>query len=114
MPVDITSFTALYKDNTVKLSWNIERADGLSGFIVERSVDGGATFQAAGNVSWLQGVNSYSYNDNVTNFEGIVLYRLKSIDQNFTYKYSSTISIKIPSKKQLITVYPNPATSPPL
>ena len=110
LPVDITSFTALYKDNTVKLSWNIERADGLSGFIVERSVDGGATFQAAGNVSWLQGVNSYSYNDNVTNFEGIVLYRLKSIDQNFTYKYSSTISIKIPLKKQLITVYPNPAT----
>jgi endonuclease I len=108
LPVDIINFTADYQQNTVLLNWTIDRADGLKNFEIERSVDGGITYQYAGTVSWVNGVNDYYFTDNVSAFDGTVLYRLKVIDQNLVYKYSKTLTVKLPARFDLMVLYPNP------
>ncbi|MBL7745788.1 MAG: endonuclease [Chitinophagaceae bacterium] len=110
LPADITFFTATYQQHNVLLHWNIDRADGLQGFDVERSLDGGRSFQLAGTVNWLNGVNDYSFKDNVSGFEGMVLYRLRVTDINLVYKYSRTVSVLLPSRANLFVVYPNPSS----
>lgn len=110
LPVDIISFTAGYKENHVVLKWTIARADGLNRFEVERSTDGGASFQTAGTVSWANGQNEYTFTDDASALEGIVLYRLRLVDQNLVFKYSKTEAVRIPLKADLLTIYPNPAS----
>ena len=108
LPADITIFTASYRNSQVLLQWNIERADGLQGFEVQRSVDGGSHFQGIGNVSWIAGQNDYSFTDNASSLSGPVLYRLKITDNNLVYKYSNTVAVKIPAAFN-ITLSPNPS-----
>lgn len=108
LPVDIISFTAAYQQNKVQLDWTIDRADGLRNFEIERSTDGGLSYQYIGSVNWVNGLNDYSYTDNVASLDGMVLYRLKTIDQNLVFKYSKTVSVKLPAKLDWLVVYPNP------
>ena len=109
LPADILTFSATYNQNSVSLKWNIDRADGLRSFVIERSADGGASFQFVGNVNWVQGISDYSLNDDVSAFDGTIVYRLKMIDQNMVYKYSKLVPVKLPSRTYLTTLYPNPA-----
>ena len=110
LPVDIISFSAGYKENMVLLKWAIARADGLDRFEVERSKDGGASFETAGTVLWVNGTNEYIFRDDATSLEGIILYRLRLVDQNLVYKYSKTAAVRIPLQADLLTIYPNPAS----
>lgn len=110
LPVEIIDFTGTYNNNSVVLNWNTDRANGLRDFVIERSLDGGNSFQYAGNINWVQGINIYSFTDNVTAFDGTVQYRLKVIDENLVFKYSKTVFVKLPAKKDLIVIYPNPST----
>lgn len=110
LPVEIVDFNGTYRNNKVVLDWSTDRANGLRNFVIERSLDGGASFQYAGNVNWVQGMNTYSFTDNVTTFEGTVLYRLKLIDENLVFKYSKIVFVKLPAKEDLIVLYPNPVT----
>jgi|CXWL01.1.fsa_nt_gi endonuclease I len=109
LPIDLTIFTAKYASNSVLLNWKIERADGFSHFEIERSSDGGRTWQKASSVLWHSGVNDYSFTDNVASFDGTIFYRLKMIDMNMVYKYSHIISVKLPGLEGVSLLYPNPA-----
>ncbi len=109
LPVELTAFNAKYASNSVVLSWKIERADGFNHFEIERSSDGGRTYQNAGIVPWQSGVNDYSFTDNVASLDGTVLYRLKMVDQNNVYKYSQVVPVKLPGFEGVAVLYPNPA-----
>jgi Secretion system C-terminal sorting domain len=56
----------------------------------------------------VNGLSDYTYTDNVASLEGTVLYRLKTIDQNLVFKFSKTVSVKLPAKLDWLVVYPNP------
>ncbi len=109
LPVGLTKFEGKYNSNTVLLNWTLERADGFSHFEIERSTDGGTTYHKTGVVLWVSGINAYSFTDDVSGIEGPVYYRLRMVDQNLVYKFSSIVVIKLPYLNDQVTVYPNPA-----
>lgn len=112
LPVELISFSAAKNgSNKVNISWQTAVEINAHHFEVEKSVDGKtftsfATVAATGNSSI---VNKYTATDNLDNSNAVVYYRLKSVDKDGSYGYSSIQSINIKSSTNLVSVYPNPA-----
>ena len=111
VPVELTSFNALVKNNGVSLNWITATELNNSGFEVERK---------SGNTSWSKlafidghgtttSPNKYSYFDGNLS-SGKYSYRLKQIDFDGSYVYSKVVetNIDLPSKFELAQNYPNP------
>lgn len=111
LPTELTVFEGRYTSNTVFLNWTIEKADGFSHFEVERSVDGGRSYQRAGTIQWISGTKEYSFADNVAAFDGKILYRLKLVDINRVFSYSRIIAVTLPGFNGDAVIFPNPAKS---
>jgi len=107
LPVDLTKFTAVLRRNEVVLNWTVENAQGFSHFVIERSVNGNA-YQAVGKVQWTANENQYQFKDHVTGIAGKILYRLKMVDLNNTFKYSRVNSVEVMHNG--VKIYPNPVT----
>ena len=96
LPVELTSFTAHTNNSSVLLSWKTAAELNSSEFQIERKSDNldiwnlVGTVNACGNCN---SISSYSYLDSVT--AGRYKYRLKLIDNNGSFKYSSIISTNI-------------------
>ncbi len=110
LPVELTSISARYGSDRVKLIWNIDNAEQFSRFEIERSTDG-RTFTREGVVYWTSNISDYSFDDDVTNLEGNLYYRLKLVDQVGTFKYSKVLRVVVPGKSGINVVYPNPVKS---
>jgi len=111
VPVELTSFNALIKNNGVSLNWITATELNNSGFEVERK---------SGNTNWSKlafidghgtttSPNKYSYFDGNL-LSGKYSYRLKQIDFDGSYVYSKVVetNIDLPSKFELAQNYPNP------
>jgi trimeric autotransporter adhesin len=97
----------------VNVVWKTQYEEDYTNFTVERSVDGGKTFNVLGGVT-ADGQGSYSFLDK-SPVNGQDLYRLKQEDINNTISYSKVVGIfysdlsnNISSK---ISIYPNPTNS---
>ncbi|MBI3138768.1 MAG: endonuclease [Sphingobacteriales bacterium] len=110
LPVRLTDFTGNFLMNAVQLKWQVGMADGFDRFEVERSTDGGRTFQKAGTVNWLQNADKFSFQDADAALKGDVFYRLKLVDQNGTFTYSKVIRVLVPVSDFTAAFYPNPVT----
>jgi hypothetical protein len=116
LPVELTSFSSLVKDPSVVLYWNTATELNSHKFEIERSIVslkcGTSTWVSIGIVPASGTTSSpkkYSYTDN--NLQtGKYQYRLKMVDDNGTFKYSSIIEavIGIPKDFNLSQNYPNP------
>ena len=112
MPVNLTSFTAVPSNGSVKLNWNTAVETANHGFDVERSVDKSSWAK----LSFIQGQGNsntsrnYSYTDNSVTKAGKYFYRLKQIDNNGGYKYSCVVEADyiLPTVYSLNQNYPNP------
>jgi uncharacterized protein (TIGR02145 family) len=112
MPVELTSFNASVTNGNVKLNWNTATELNTSSFDVEKNTDGNTSWQkiasvkASGNSS---SPVSYSYIDKIAN-AGKYNYRLKMIDNDGSYKYSSIVNADVlsPLTFELSQNYPNP------
>ena len=110
VPVTLTSFSAQKQDNTTLLKWTTVQEFNSSMFIIERSVNGInwqgiATIAAAGN-------SATELNYVARDFypvKGINLYRLKSVDIDNKFVYSSIRRVDF-ENKNTYSIYPNPAT----
>jgi len=94
-----------------KLSWSNLTESDINYYSVERSANG-APFQQAAIVFPLFNNNTqadYEFPDNVSNIPGILLYRLKAIENSGKHFYSITLKAKSCSQQSILTVYPNPA-----
>jgi hypothetical protein len=112
LPVELTSFTAAYKNSAVMLSWKTETEVNNYGFNVERRINEGEW----DSIVFLEGYGNsnspkeYSYSDKDlfkggTNFQ----YRLKQVDSDGSFEYSDVIEIEvIPDQYELSQNYPNP------
>jgi hypothetical protein len=112
MPVELTSFAATTTtDGCVQIAWKTATETNSYGFAIERKKLSASwqqvTFLAGNGTS--SASHAYQYIDTVAG-EGTYLYRLKQIDNDGTYKYSSETEVTLTSIKSfaLLGNYPNP------
>ncbi len=115
IPVELVSFDASVKNNSVNLQWSTATELNNRGFEIERKLknDGWTTIGFVEGSGTTTETNTYSFNDDFIflSYEGTVLYRLKQIDYDGKYEYSKTISADvsfIPERLVLHQNYPNP------
>jgi hypothetical protein len=96
-----------------KLSWMTENESDYTNFTVERSTDGGKTFNVIGGQR-ATSAGTYALVDPKP-VNGLNQYRLKQDDINGTISYSKTVDLMYAADKnltvKLVNVYPNPASS---
>jgi hypothetical protein len=90
LPVRFSSFNAKSSAGNVALTWNVEAEENLSGYEVERSNDG-RSFSKIGFVA-ASSQKSYTYTDSRPLVSGY--YRIKSVDVDGKFMYSTVISLK--------------------
>ena len=113
LPLNLITFTGTLQSNlSALLNWKTENEINITGFNLERSEDGNNFNQitfvtATGNNN---SKSNYTYIDNeALGQQSLVLYyRLKIINKNGSFKYSSVVSISLPVAKAIINVAPNP------
>ncbi|MGB3005466.1 MAG: endonuclease [Chitinophagaceae bacterium] len=110
LPVDIISFSGFNHSGKISLEWEVANAERFSAFIVERSIDGGRTFSERAAINYLQNLNSYKFDENAGLLQGDIYYRIKLVDISGAYRYSKVIRVTVREDKELVILYPNPAT----
>jgi hypothetical protein len=110
LPAFLSSFKATYLSPIINLNWVALQEINLNAYNVEWSTDAInfttiAVIVAKGNATNNQLVQ---YNFQHKNFTEQNYYRLKMMDNNGTYQYSSVIPVST-TKSRNIQVYPNPA-----
>ncbi|MEJ8802336.1 T9SS type A sorting domain-containing protein [Pontibacter sp. H249] len=112
LPVTLLSFTAKLKNSNAVLNWVTATELNSDKFIIERSING-RTFEAIGSVDAAGNTNtkkSYSFTDFKTP-NTTVYYRLKQIDLDGKYEYSTVVFITLNdafAKDAGAMLYPNP------
>jgi hypothetical protein len=120
IPVELISFSATSLDNKLKLEWTTATETNNSGFTVERALIPNSKFEFR-NSNWTEigfvpgfgtttEPKSYSFTDEDVS-TGIYKYRLKQIDFDGTFTYSSEIEVEVdfsPKEFVLYQNYPNP------
>jgi hypothetical protein len=114
LPVELTSFTAVLKNNKVELNWNTATEINNYGFEIERTSTSLVTeWKKVGFVKGNGNSNSpqnYMFIDNTISY-GSYSYRLKQIDNDGNFEYSNIIEVnvgQIPDGFFLNQNYPNP------
>jgi ligand-binding sensor domain-containing protein len=114
-PVELSSFLSSITNNNVTLIWQTATETNNSGFQIERSEKLEARSENWEKIGFVNGngtttePQAYSFVDK--NLEiGKYQYRLKQIDFDGTFEYSSVIEVEInsPTKFSLSQNYPNP------
>ncbi len=111
VPVELTSFNALVNYEKVILKWETATETNNKGFEIQR-INNGNTFR---DIAFIQGngtttqKHSYSFSDNEVS-AGNYSYRLKQIDYDGSYHYSSIASAEVIGINQFAVYqnYPNP------
>jgi uncharacterized protein (TIGR02145 family) len=111
LPVELTSFTVIANDNNIKLDWKTATELNTFQFEIEKKFYNNSWIKitaivASGNSNLPR---NYSYIDRNVN-PGQYSYRLKIVDINSSYKYSTLVTTEIKShtKYELGNAYPNP------
>jgi hypothetical protein len=112
LPVELSSFSAKYNDESVRLNWITKTEVNNYGFNVERRINEGE-WNTLGFVKGHGNSNSlkeYRYTDNDLFAGGSKFqYRLKQLDNDGSFEYSDVIEVEIlPTKFELSQNYPNP------
>lgn len=114
LPVELLSFSAAYNNQQALLKWSSDHEVNFEKYVVERSSTGAdfmpvAEKRPAGN----PGRNSYELTDDLSAVAGTVFYyRLKMLDIDGKFTYSSIVLIKKDAKTiNGIAINPNPIIS---
>lgn len=113
LPVEWISFTGQWHEESSWLDWTVKETN-VSHYVIERSIDG-RLFGEIGRkevVPTPQETQTYQYEDDKARALGLenLYYRLKQIDLDGQFSYSSVIRIELPQASQHLSLwaYPNP------
>jgi hypothetical protein len=110
LPIILSSFTASLSEGVVDLDWTTALEINGDHFVVERSANAGASWDAIGTVeahgNSVVALN-YSFADNKP-VQGTAEYRLQMVDKDGVYKYSPVKTVRLGAIAS-VSVYPNPA-----
>jgi hypothetical protein len=107
LPVNLIYLTGKQNGKTISLQWQANKEIDLAKYVVEKSIDG-SEFTSITTIK-ADGSYFYSYSDDIEyNSGNTVYYRLKKIDKNGVFNYSSVFKLSITSNNR-VSVYPNPA-----
>jgi hypothetical protein len=104
LPVNFVNVTARREGNETIVKWEVGDEQDVNRYEIERSVDG-SNFIKIGSVL-ATGSPNYSFKTQLARSE--TYYRIKSIDLNGSFKYSSTIKIDGDKGTFLLSAYPSP------
>ena len=113
LPEKLLNFTTQLANEKVWLSWSGNQEQNVSHYTIERSYDNqqfdqvALLFPAEDNSI----LNSYSYKDPIKNTAAAVIYyRLKMVDKEGKFKYSSIRSVRMGNVNDTakVNAYPNP------
>lgn len=112
VPVELTAFTGSWNGTDVILKWETATELNNYGFEIERKTDN-TEWYAIGFINGggtKQSPSSYSFTDAKINMPGKYSYRLKQIDNNGTYDYSSVVELNLNPANGFVLEqnYPNP------
>jgi len=111
LPVKLLNFNAKAKNNKVVLDWTTSSEINNDFFLIERSSNA-INFEQIGNIDGAGNSSkpiNYKFYDTKP-YKKQSYYRLKQIDFNGTYSYSSIKSVYLESIS-IINIYPNPANN---
>ncbi len=110
LPITISEIKGTWSEkNTVQLSWSVSEYVNGSHFEVERFGKDGVMHAIGVVPPSKSGTGEYSWQDN-NPLDDINYYRLKLVDNDGSFSYSSIISVKPEGIRRPLTVYPNPVT----
>ncbi len=115
LPVSLANFAASLQSSSVLLNWQTATELNTDHFGVERSVDG-AHFNNIGDVK-ATGTSSTTHNYTLNDYTALHLgsstlyYRLKTIDKDGKYTYSSIIKLQLHGGEFAYSLSPNPVHS---
>jgi len=110
--VHLLNFTAAKATGGAEVVWKTENEQNYTNFTVERSTDGGVTFNVLGGFP-SSALGTYSFLDKNPQ-PAANQYRLKIEDLNGTISYSNIVTLIYGNSNEVasnINVYPNPASS---
>ncbi|TAE18089.1 MAG: hypothetical protein EAY72_00815, partial [Bacteroidetes bacterium] len=109
LPVKFGAVSASFNQGKTKLNWQVETEINTSNYVIEQSTNG-VDFVAIASV---EAKNFTSYNYIFNSINGDILYRIKAIDKDGTFTYSSIIKVKSNASKNLLdlAVAPNPVVN---
>lgn len=111
LPVLLSAFNAIAENSIAKLTWSTTMETNSDRFEIERSKNG-KNWIRIGSVASHKESNSlknYSFDDKSPE-NGANLYRLKMVDLDNTFAYSSIRSVNIEGIPKDLSVYPNPSS----
>ena len=114
LPVLLVDFKGNINNNVTRLVWTVTDEKEMSYYEAERSTDGINFTPFAKRTAVNGGSNTYSYlaNDELaTVYSNVVYYRIKLVEKDGKYRYSSIISFRLDTKGASIAIHPNPAVS---
>jgi hypothetical protein len=104
LPVRFVAFEALKKSTGLELTWTIHEEDKLKSYEIQRSSDG-VVFQGIGTVA-ASNAGAYSFTDPGP-LAGKSYYRIKSLDIDTRYGYSTVISVNGGKANVVFKVFPS-------
>ena len=111
LPIELLSFTTEAKTNYNAIQWSTATEQNNDYFLIEKSMDG-IHFETIAKVEGSgtsTGILNYEFNDAEIS-EGVCYYRLKQVDFDGAFTYSSISSITRALATE-VKVFPNPCTN---
>ena len=113
LDVHLLSFYAVKTTGGSQVTWTTENEQNYTNFTVQRSIDGGATFNTLGGIA-SGGQGTYAFLDD-SPVQGSNVYRLLIQDLNGTITYSNPVTLMYGNVNSTagnnISIYPNPASN---
>lgn len=107
LPVNFIGFDAKRLNGNVQLTWQIAGEENVARYEVERSEDG-RSFRTIGSIA-SHGKDTYYWNDAASN--NAVYYRIKNVDNDGLYKYSTIARIANGRSEIVLKAFPLPVQS---
>jgi hypothetical protein len=111
LPVTLEYFKGEKSGKLVHLSWKTATEQNIQLFDVERS-NNGINFSSIGTVAATNNATGSIYTFDDKNYSGsVIYYRLKQVDQDGSYKYSSVVTIQNETAREnVVAILNNPFT----